>query len=150
MSELQTLLDKAARAKSQGIVLNKPKADAAHPPQPPTKRESNPNTKKKYLIVAAVALIILAGIATYIIVHSSGSDDVTSLVAAVGNQIALPTDEVPTVATVTNPQMLAGQAFFKDAKVGDRVLIYSKAGKAILYRPSEKKVIAVGPLITGK
>jgi hypothetical protein len=50
-------------------------------------------------------------------------------------------DEEPTIATVTDKEKLTNQPFFKNAENGDRVLIYSKAGKAILYRPSTKKVI---------
>lgn len=67
-----------------------------------------------------------------------------ALVAEVGKLIALPTDEKPTVATVTDVGKVKDQPFFKNAKNGDKVIIYTNARKAILYRPTEKRIIEVG------
>jgi hypothetical protein len=67
-------------------------------------------------------------------------------VAAVGKLIMLPADEEPTVATVTDPSKLQNQTFFAHAKVGDKVLLYVKAKKAILYDPSANKLVEVAPL----
>ena len=66
------------------------------------------------------------------------------LVAKISKSLALPSDEDPTVATVTDPEKLSGQFFFKDAKRGDKLLIYQNAKKVILYRPSENRVVEVG------
>jgi hypothetical protein len=68
------------------------------------------------------------------------------LVAAVSKLIVLPASEQPTIATVADLSKLQGQPFFANAQVGDKVLIYSQAGKAILYRPSENKIIELAPL----
>ena len=70
--------------------------------------------------------------------------EVDALVAEVGKLIVLPSDERPTVATITDVEKVKDQAFFKNAQNGDKVLIYTNARKAILYRESEKKVIEVG------
>ena len=67
-----------------------------------------------------------------------------ALVAEISKTFTLPKDEEPTVATVTEPEKLAGQAFFKDAKKDDKILIYQKSKKVILYRPSERRVVEVG------
>ena len=67
-----------------------------------------------------------------------------ALVSEVGKLIALPGDEKPTVATITDFEKLKDQVFFANAKNDDKVLIYTNAKKAILYRPSEKRVIEVG------
>lgn len=151
MSELQTLLDKAARARSQGVVAPTPKAEVKQAKIPETKSKGGIHAKiKKRMLVGAICIIALASIGLYFFLRTPGTSDVANLVAAVGKEITLPVNETPTVATVTDPEQLASQAFFKDAQVGDKVLIYSHSGKAILYRPSEKKIIAIGPLITGK
>lgn len=67
-----------------------------------------------------------------------------AFIAEVGRSIALPTDEKPTVATVTDPTKLGEQAFFRTAEEGDKVLIYTNAKKVVLYRPSERRVVEVG------
>jgi hypothetical protein len=75
--------------------------------------------------------------------------EVASLVEKVGKLYQLPTGETPTVATVSDVKKLSGQPFFASAQNGDRVLIYSNAKKAILYRPATNKIIEVGPVNLG-
>ena len=70
--------------------------------------------------------------------------EVDNLVEEVGKLIALPEDEKPTVATVTDVGAVKDQPFFAKAQNGDRVLIYTNARKAILYRPSENRILEVG------
>jgi hypothetical protein len=68
----------------------------------------------------------------------------------IASLIEVPTDEEPTIATVVDPSKLGGQAFFTKAQKDDRVIIYAKAKRAILYRPSTKKIIEVAPLNIGE
>jgi hypothetical protein len=70
--------------------------------------------------------------------------EVDSLISEVDKLIVLPADEKPTVVTITDVEKVKDQPFFRNAKNGDKVLIYTNAKKAILYRQSEKKVIEVG------
>jgi len=72
------------------------------------------------------------------------------IVDAVGKLIALPEGETPTIATVTDKERLQDQQFFSKAEIGDKVLIYTQAKKAILYRPSTNKVIEVGQVNIGQ
>ena len=69
-----------------------------------------------------------------------------ALVAAVGERIELPTGERPTFIVVTDLKQVKDQSFFTNARVGDVTLIYAAAQEAILYRPSTKRVITVGPV----
>lgn len=69
----------------------------------------------------------------------------TDVVKAVGNLIELPT-ETPSIATVTDLAPLQDQAFFARAAVGDVVLMFPQSRKALLYRPSENKLIEAAPL----
>ncbi len=112
----------------------------------------------KFLIPVAVGIILLiigVLVATLIIREqpqvvglSKGQPqtqlDDKSLIAAVSKLIALPTTEKPTIATVTDITKLKDQPFFKSAKNGDKVLVYSNAKQAILYRPKENRIIEVG------
>jgi hypothetical protein len=65
----------------------------------------------------------------------------SQVINQVGKLVTLPAGETPTVATVNDAAKLKSQPFFADAKNGDKVLIYSKAGKAVLYRPSTNRII---------
>jgi hypothetical protein len=72
------------------------------------------------------------------------------LVKRVSKLIILPTDEAPTIATVSDPEQLKDQPFFARAKAGDKVLIYTNAKKAILYDPVANKIVEVAPLNLGE
>lgn len=77
---------------------------------------------------------------------SSSSAETDSLVKKVGKIAVLPTGETPTVATVSDVTKLSGQSFFTNAKNGDKVLIYSQAKRAVLYRPSSNQIVNIAPL----
>jgi cytoskeletal protein RodZ len=75
--------------------------------------------------------------------------EVKSITDTIGKVLILPDNEVPTIATVTDREKLAGQAFFQKAENGDKVIIYRESGKAFLYRPSMQKVVDVATLNAG-
>jgi hypothetical protein len=105
--------------------------------------------KRFFLWLAIIFLIGLIGVFGYSIFKTWGQDSSTNAdatVEEVGKLVDLPEGETPTIATVSDLEPLKDQAFFKDAEIGDKVLIFGTSKKAILYRPSANKVIAVAPL----
>jgi hypothetical protein len=64
----------------------------------------------------------------------------------VSKSVALPKDETPVVATVTDHNVLPKEKFFSYAKDGDKILMYKKHKLAILYRPSLGIVITQAKL----
>lgn len=60
--------------------------------------------------------------------------------------LPLPEDEIPTIVSVSNLEPYKNQPIFQNARVGDTLLIFKKAMRAILYRQSENKVIGDFPL----
>ncbi|MFA6095289.1 MAG: hypothetical protein WC767_00370 [Candidatus Paceibacterota bacterium] len=72
---------------------------------------------------------------------------IAQYVREIGEAIVLPEGEVPTLATISDPEALKSQPFFANAKVGDIVLVYEVAKKAVLWRPSEKKLIEVSSVV---
>lgn len=76
-------------------------------------------------------------------------DQTAILVEKVGKLVFLPVDETPTVATVSDPELLKNQPFFAEAKKGDQVLIYANARKAILYDPVANKIVNMAAIHTG-
>lgn len=114
------------------------------------------------LLIGAAALVILAAVpGVYFFTKYQGAQDALknpqkaaqeetkALVAKVSQLIELPQGEEPTVATIQDKNKLKDQPFFAKAENGDKVLIYTKAQKAILYRPSINKVIEVAPINLG-
>lgn len=71
--------------------------------------------------------------------------EVNWLEEKVGKLMELP-DETPTTATVLDKDKLKDQPFFQKAENGDKILIYTAAKKAILYRPSTNKIVEVMPI----
>jgi len=78
--------------------------------------------------------------------QKTAQEETSKLINAISELILLP-DEVPTIATVADPEKLRDQLFFIKAQKDDRVLIYTENRKAILYRPSEHKIIEVAPIV---
>jgi len=106
-------------------------------------------------LVIVVGIVIVAGGYYYyrhfIAVDSQTASqaEVQDLVKKVSKLIMLPSNESPTVATVSDPSKLSNQAFFANSQKGDKVLIYTSSKKAILYRPSTNKIVEVAPISLG-
>lgn len=80
--------------------------------------------------------------------QSQKDDEVKKIVAEVAKLARLPSNETPSIATITDVSKLKDQPFFKDAKNGDILLVFNSSGKAILYDPKEKKIVDVTTLST--
>lgn len=117
---------------------------------------------KNLVIVLALVAVVASGSAYYFYAQNQqaqkliknpsqlGKNEVSTLVANVKKLMALPDKEDPTVATVTDAAKLNKQPFFKNAKNGDKLLIYTASKKAILYRPSQNIIIETAPVNVGK
>jgi len=69
------------------------------------------------------------------------SDD--GLIITVSRQLNITGDPNPAVLTVVNKEK-TNQPFLNDSKDGDKVLLYYKAHKSVLFRPVENKIIKSG------
>ncbi len=114
---------------------------------------NSPHSKKVTVGLAVVVFVCLVAIFqlykqlnTLKNPTQAAQDEVVKVVAQVGKLMVLPTDEQPTVASVTDPEKLKGQDFFINAKTGDKVLIYQNNRKAILYSPTLNKILEVSPI----
>lgn len=69
------------------------------------------------------------------------------VLAQVGKLMILPEDEEPTIATVTDAEVLSQyQPFFRKASDGDKVIIYVQSGKSIIYSPEKNIIVNVGTI----
>lgn len=110
--------------------------------------------KKSRLSIVYVFMILIAlliGIFGYyffqkqqfVSTAESEATELKQVVAKLGKLMELPKDETPVLATVTDREQIKSQAFFARSENGDKVLIYTKFGRAILYRPSVNKIIDI-------
>ena len=116
-------------------------------------------TIKKYPVYfLLIAVFIAGGFAYYFYNKASilkkdpeklAREKTEAIISRVSKLMMLPEGEEPTVATVSDPDKLKDQPFFKNAKKNDRVLIYTKAQKAILYDPVANKIIEIAPISLG-
>lgn len=116
-------------------------------------------SQKTLIIIGVILLIILASAPSYYFYSQykkaqqrlqnpniAASEETKALIEKVGQHIILPTDEQPTIATISDKEKLKDQPFFAKAKNGDKVLIYNLAKRAILYDPTADKIIDVAPI----
>lgn len=113
----------------------------------------------KILILILLVVVITLGTATYLMSkqlnnlkanpQELGQEELKDVLEKVGKIMVLPADEQPTLATVTDLEPLKDQPFFANAKIGDKVLLYTNARKAILYDPVANKIVEVAPINIG-
>lgn len=111
--------------------------------------------RKKTLTMAGMVAILVFVI---LVVFRSGTEqglrikrpeDVVlrdKLLARVAELIILP-DERPFIATLVDYELLKDNPFFKDAKEGDKLLLFEGANKAILYDPKSNKLLNTGTIV---
>lgn len=73
-----------------------------------------------------------------------------SILEEIANVYALPEDETPTIATVQDVSKLTDQPFFEGAENGDILVVFDASSQALLYRPSTKQLVKVGPISVGE
>ncbi len=116
----------------------------------PVQKSNYGSFLKKFFIGLFVIIMVLGiGLGSKIVFNyklNTKQQTADNVIEAVGKLVTLPENETPTVATVTELEPLKDQAFFKDAMIGDKVLVYKTSSKAILYRPSTNKVVNVSSL----
>lgn len=110
---------------------------------------------KNILIIALTLLLITAtGLTIYFYNQynaiknnpdSLEKQETQQIVQKISQFMELPKEE-PSLATITDKAKLYDQLFFKNAENGDKLLIFTQSGQAILYRLSINKIINVAPI----
>jgi hypothetical protein len=111
---------------------------------------------KRLISTLVILLVVATGTGIYFYQKATADPqkvaqkELDQALSQIGKLIVLPQNETPTLATVSDPEKLKDQAFFANAKKGDKVLIYTLARKAILYSVSLNKIIEVAPVNSGE
>jgi hypothetical protein len=150
--DLREIAKEARENRIESILRSRgePEPEYEYIPEPREKKRSYATFLKRFFLGICV-LVLLAAVGTggYIALKHYSAPEVAStdeILSKVGKLAVLPEGETPTIATVSDLAPLKGQEFFKDAAVGDKVIIYAESMKAILYRPSSDSIIIVAPI----
>jgi flagellar biosynthesis/type III secretory pathway M-ring protein FliF/YscJ len=121
---------------------------------PVTSQPVQKSRKAKKLAFFIILLLILSGLFYYLFWYAKtesykqkkADKESAELIKEVGEMMILPPGK-PAIFTVQDPDLLAGQqAFFKGAEKGDSLIVYSEAGKAIIYSKKRNLIVNVGPV----
>ena len=112
--------------------------------------------KDTILLSIVIVLAISSGINLFLYLKEKNKlenpsliahEEATRIKADVGKLILLYEEEEPTIVTITDVEQLKkeNEEFYKYAQNGDKLILYKE--RAIIYRPPEKMIIKVAPVI---
>lgn len=114
-----------------------------------------------YKFFAGLVLLVVVAVGGYYAWHANVSSgdfgnltpgaklsdsQVTQLIARISKFLVVPADEQPSITVISDADQLAQQqTFYKDAKDGQVLLVYSS--RAIIYDAEANKLVNVGPVV---
>jgi hypothetical protein len=106
---------------------------------------------RKKWVAFLIGLILVTGVFSAWWLGQSRSNDTSKqemikVRSKVNKLVVLPISEDPTLATVTDKNSLKDNFLKANAENGDKVLVYVKAKKVYIYRPSVNRIVNIGPL----
>lgn len=105
-------------------------------------------------VTVALILILLIALSYYFVQYQrlaadnpkqQTQEEVDRAVSEVEKLMYISNSSGAQLASVTDVSKLQGQKFFENAQNGDYLLLFPVSEQAVLYRPSTKKIIQVGP-----
>ena len=117
---------------------------------------------RRYLAIGLVVLAVIIGLLVWQTIDAKQDAKKLSdpknfnqranadLIKDVENILVVPQNEQPQIADVTDKDKLKERPFFAAAENGDKVLLYQESSYAVIYRPSEKKIVNVASIEADK
>jgi hypothetical protein len=107
--------------------------------------------KRNILVILITLVLILTFLAIFFYTKSIRARDpntaeIKSLIRKIGKHMVLPKNELPAVSTISDPEFYKNEVFFNGAQSGDKVLIYSKARRAVLFSVDKERIINIAPV----
>lgn len=111
-------------------------------------------SRKLVLILVLLVIVGLGGTGYFYSRYKAATKDpnivakkeVDSILGKLSKLMLLPADETPTIATVMDKEKLVSQPFFGKAQNGDKLIVYAKSKKAILFREKDNLIVEVAPV----
>jgi hypothetical protein len=111
-------------------------------------------SKKRTIISMVIGVPVILGVGSFgyqfylqqnpAVVYQNKINGMTQKIQ---KTVSLPTDEQPTIATVTDKNVLPKEQFFALAQDGDKIFMYKQHHLAVLYRPTTGQVITKAKLV---
>ncbi len=119
--------------------------------EPKTKRHTV-HMKKRMFYFVVFLVVLIVGVAMYQYTKSPAyqvqkvAKENKALLDKVKGMMILPNED-PAIFIIQDPEsLIKQQPFFVGSQKDDRLLLYPKAGKAIIYSPSRNIIVNVGPI----
>lgn len=110
-------------------------------------RKSKKRLNKSRIIILSAILILLIIIGVFLISRSNKEISNEKALKMLEEVMVLPNEE-PTITTIKDAKGLKqDDQFYLNAEDGDKIFIYVKSRKIIVYRPKENKIINAGPIL---
>lgn len=106
-------------------------------------------TKKRLAVTVTLVVLIIVAVVSGLYwwkENSATQSELQTVKAKVGRLYLLPKDETPALVSVVDASKLSSSYLKQYAKTGDKLLLYQKQGKVIIYRPSIDKIVDIGVL----
>jgi hypothetical protein len=105
---------------------------------------------KRSVLAFVLLLIILTSYFVIQYVYTTkevkNKKEISSILKDVSKHMLIPAEE-PNIFDITDPATLSSQQkFFEGSVIGDKLLVYTSVGKAIIWSPSRNIIINSGPI----
>ena len=97
---------------------------------------------RKKLYIAGTLISVLGFCATIILLSHLRQDSAKSAIASVERLVMVPKNEEPVVLTITDRSKVKS-AFLQSSETGDKILVFQKNQRAIVYRPATNKIVDI-------
>ena len=106
------------------------------------------NKNKRNIIIVIILFVVCSLSLTVFLYMLNTNPSNETIMKHLEKIIVLPSDEKPTITEIIDATGLEQESpFYSNVENGDRLIIYIKNSKIIIYRPKENKIINVGPII---
>lgn len=102
--------------------------------------------QKRLVLFAGIILVFLVAGLIYALRTGVGEVSNNDMIIQISRELSISGDGNPAILTVVDKDQ-ATQPFLEQAKNGDKVVLYYKAKKAVLYRPSERRIVHQGAYV---
>ena len=102
-------------------------------------------SKRTFIISSAVFICAVLGGIYWL--YERGKTDTQRVIESVARHYNMPKNEEPAVLTVLEAKNITS-SYLKDvAQDGDRILLYQKNKRVVVYRPSIDRIVDIGPVV---